>query len=107
MPRSLKRSLFLSPDYFTNLITKAKRAKLRSGVANEVAHNENARKGIKREAGASERAAQIAKKPLHHYVFCSHNIPYWRICSKCGRDRISAERNAEMILGKAIATLKA
>jgi hypothetical protein len=85
--------------YFTSIITKAKRAKLKSGIASQIANNEAIRKGIHRIPGKSEETPVVA--PLHHYVFCSHNVPYWRPCAKCGRDRALAQRNAEMIFKKA------
>lgn len=90
-------------SYITNVLTKAKRAELRSGIASAVSSAESIRKGIKRVPNADEINKLItegAKQPLHHYVFCSHNIPYWRTCKKCGRNRVSAERNAKMILSK-------
>jgi hypothetical protein len=87
-------------EYFTNIITNAKRQKMKSGVASQVANNEAIRKGIHRVPSASE-INQQAVKPLHHYVFCSHQIPYWRPCTKCGRDRVLAQRNADMIFKKA------
>lgn len=87
-------------EYFTHIITQAKRQKLRSGIASAVSTAESIRKGIHRIPSKSEANA-VAVQPLHHYVFCSHNVPYWRTCAKCGRDKELAERNAEMILGKA------
>lgn len=86
-------------QWFDKIILDAKRTKLRNGVNQAVSNAESIRKGIHRIPSASE--AQPALAPLHHYVFCSHNVPYWRTCAKCGRDRTLAQRNAEMILNKA------
>lgn len=93
MPRSLDR-------WFQDVINNEKRRQMRSGVASAVSTAESIRKGIKRVPSLSETNEPVVK-PLHHYVFCSHNIPYWRTCAKCGRDKALAQRNAEMILSKA------
>jgi|SRR6478735_709422 len=96
MPRSLDK-------WFQDVITNEKRRQMRSGVSSQISNNEAIRKGLRRIPSKSELNAQadaLNKKPLHHYVFCSHNIPYWRTCAKCGRDKASAARNAEMILTK-------
>lgn len=85
-------------EYFNRIITDAKRAKMRSGVNQQVAQQEKIRKGIHRIPGKSEETPVV--KPLHYYVFCSHEVPYWRTCTKCGRDKELARRNAEMILQK-------
>lgn len=98
MPRSLDR-------WFQDIITAEKRRQMRTGVASQVANNEAIRKGIKRVPSLSE-INQPVVKPLHHYVFCTHNVPYWRCCAKCGRDKELATRNASMILGKASGLVK-
>jgi len=41
---------------------------------------------------------QPAKARGYHYVFCTHNKPYWQTCSKCGRDKELARRNADIVL---------
>lgn len=45
--------------------------------------------------GANASEAKAAK---YHYVFCTHNVPYWRPCTKCGRDKELAKRNADLVL---------
>jgi hypothetical protein len=97
MPRSLDR-------WFQDIIIAEKRKRMRRGVNQQINQSEAIRTGIHRIPSKSEANAQsaaLALKPLHHYVFCSHNVPYWRTCTKCGRDSKLAERNATMILGKA------
>lgn len=46
-----------------------------------------------------DKVVNVPIKPAnYHYVFCSHNKPYWDTCSKCGRDKELARRNAELVL---------
>lgn len=87
-------------DYLAKLVTNAKRAQMRRGVASAISDCEAARKGIKRDASyhSPNLNRDSAKQPLHHFVFCTHEVPYWRACAKCGRDAALAARNAEMIL---------
>lgn len=94
MSRSLDR-------WFQDIITAEKRRVMRSGITSAVSTAESIRKGIHRVPGLSEVNAQadaLGKKPLHHYVFCTHEVPYWRTCAKCGRDHARAQRNADLIL---------
>lgn len=53
--------------------------------------------------GSDPRIKQITpvtplKSKGYHYVFCTHNKPYWQTCSKCGRDKDLARRNADIVL---------
>jgi hypothetical protein len=84
-------------DYLQNVVTKAKRSEMRHGVASEINKNGSIRTGIHREPSLSETNRE-AKQPNHHYIFCSHEVPYWRCCAKCGRDKNLAARNAELVL---------
>ena len=34
----------------------------------------------------------------YYYIFCSHHKPYWSTCTKCGRDKELARRNADIVL---------
>lgn len=95
----MPRSLASLDGWFKQIITAEKRRQMRNGVASAVSTAESIRKGIHRVPGASETVPVV--KPLHHYVFCSHNVPYWRTCTKCGRDKHLAQRNAQMILNAA------
>lgn len=87
--------------YFSRILTNEKRRQMRMGVNSEVSSQEKIRRGIHRVPGKTElnaKAEALELKPLHHYIFCTHNVPYWRCCAKCGRDHVNAQRNAEMIL---------
>lgn len=99
MPRSLSSSNL--EGYFQKIINNEKRRQMKSGISSQISNNEAIRVGIKRIPGLSEtnaKASALELKPLHHYVFCTHEVPYWRTCAKCGRTKELAERNANMIL---------
>lgn len=46
----------------------------------------------------SQRENLIAKAPGHYSLFCTHEVPYWRPCTKCGRDKAAAEKNISIVL---------
>jgi hypothetical protein len=86
-------------SYFQRILTNASRAAMRKGVNSEISKAESIRNGIKRIPGNSEtNNPDGAKAPNHHYIFCSHEVPYWRVCTKCGRDKELASRNAQLVL---------
>lgn len=87
--------------YFQTILVNAQRDAMRKGINSEVAKNETIRKSIHRVPGKSETEnphTVAAKQPNHYYIFCSHEVPYWRTCTKCGRDKNLASRNADMVL---------
>lgn len=90
----MKRSF---TDYISNIVTNAQRANTRRDISNEVGVDTRIRKGVHYKPAASQRNSEH-KAPNHHYVFCTHEVPYWRTCSKCGRDNFLAKQNAEMVL---------
>jgi hypothetical protein len=73
------------------------RSAMRSGIASEISQREAIRKGIKFDQPTSVKNHEV-KQPNHYYVFCSHEVPYWRTCGKCGRDKSLASRNADLVL---------
>ncbi|SRR5258708_3599458 len=44
----------------------------------------------------SER--EPARASGYYAVFCTHHVPYYRPCGKCGRDKALAQRNIQIVL---------
>lgn len=81
----------------SRILTSALRQHLQNEVASEISQCEAIRKGIHFDQPTSVKNAEV-KAANYHYVFCSHNIPYWRVCGGCGRDKDLAKRNADLVL---------
>ena len=79
------------------IVARARSAQLRASVSSAVAEGEAIRKGIHFDQPTSVKNHEV-KQPNHYYIFCSHEIPYWRPCTKCRRDKELAKRNADLVL---------
>ena len=80
-----------------NALEKAENEMIRHAQHDGVPNNNSYH--TRREMGSSElNNLRNAKRPNHYYIFCTHEVPYWRTCTKCGRDKNLAKRNADMVL---------
>lgn len=84
--------------YLANVLVKAKRAEVKKEFSSAISRSESIRKSIHRIPGKSETSQQEPKPPLYGAIFCSHNKPYFHVCTKCGRDRQIALRNIDIVL---------